>query len=253
MKNKFLIITIILIIISIPVFLQISNTVVIIDNSSNIFIIGAYVVLIVATLIFFSISIKKIESKKPTETIRIIRKSSEDENDTKSTKRVNKKDEEDARYVAKMIKEIIANLSELKDVKKITEQILKNLSKTYNIVQGVSFILDKETNSFKTSGTYAFYTNELYREFKEGEGLTGQVVKNKEFLYIDNVPDNYITILSGLGEGTPKYLILFPIIFENKVIGIIEFATFSQLPRDSEKIFNKLRTVIGEIINGLVS
>jgi len=249
MKNKFLIITIILIIISIPVFLQVSQTIVLVNSSSNVFIIGAYVVLIVAVLIFFSISIKNIENKKTTETIKIISKKTEDDGTKDSIKKINRKDEEDARYVKKMVKEVTEGISEFKGVDRITEQVLKNLAKTYNIVQGVSYLLDKKTNTFKLSSTYAYYINESYREFKEGEGLTGQVAKNKKFLYIDNVPNNYIKILSGLGEGTPKYLTLFPLIFEEKVIGVIEFATFSALPRDSETIFKNLETVIGNIIN----
>ncbi len=230
-------------------FLQVSQTVVLINNNYNIFVIGAYVVLIVAVLIFFSISIKNIESKKITETIRIISKTSDENEVGNSVKKINRKEEDDARYIKKMVKEITEGISEFKGVDKITEQVLKNLAKTHNIVQGVSFLLDKKTNTFKLSSTYAYYTNESYREFKEGEGLTGQVVKNKKILYIDNVPNNYITILSGLGEGTPKYLTLFPLIFKEKVIGVIEFATFLPLPRDSEKIFEKLETVIGNIIN----
>jgi len=249
MKNKFLIISIILIVISIPVFLQVSQTVVLINSNYNIFIIGTYITLIAIVLILFSISIKKIEAKKTTETIKIISKTAEADEEKDNANKINRKEEEDARYVKKMVKEVTEGISEFKGVDKITEQVLKNLAKTYNIVQGVSFLLDKKTNTFKLSSTYAYYTNDTYKEFKEGEGLTGQVAKNRQFLYIDNVPDNYITILSGLGEGTPKYLTLFPLIFEDKVIGVVEFATFLPLPRDSEKVFEKLKTVIGNIIN----
>ncbi len=237
MQKKFFIINLLLFIISIPVFLQLSQIVTMVGDSYNIIVIGVYIVIVLTAIVFMAVLLKKIESQKTKEIIKIIYK---DKEKTKDKQEIKKESS-----ISKTINEILEDTQTIKNANKFTEQILKNLAKVFNIVQGVTFLLDTKSNTFKTVSTYAFYSEEM-REFEVGEGLTGQVAKNKEFLCIENVPKNYITVLSGLGEGTPKYLILFPIIYDDKTIGIIEFATFDKLPKNSKKIFEKLKIAIGK-------
>jgi len=136
-----------------------------------------------------------------------------------------------------------------KELNKYCDKLLIDLSKKFNFVQGVFFSLDKKDNKFKTTGTYAFYSEEVYREFELGEGLTGQVAKEKKILIINNIPEKYITILSGLGIGTPNYLVILPIVKEETTIGLIEFATFEKVDEDLGKILMFLAAEIANHIN----
>lgn len=249
MQKKIIPLILIALLVGIPVVLQVGGILELVSSSLNIVIISGYMLLVMALFVISARIAKKIEDQKPTETVRIIHKNTNDLSASDDKKVSNKKDEETARYIAKMVKEITEGVTEAETTEKKSERILKNLANKYKAVQAVSFMLSPETETYTTSATYAFYSEETEREFKNGEGLTGQVAKNQKFLYIDNVPENYIKILSGLGNGTPKYLILFPIIHNDKTIGVVEFATFSQIPRDSEQVFEKLKDELGQLIS----
>jgi large-conductance mechanosensitive channel len=75
---------------------------------------------------------------------------------------------------------------------------------------------------------YAFYlpdSGKLSYEF--GEGLVGQSAKSGQDIIINNdVPQGYIKVISGLGEGTPNNLMIIPIKTGDTVNGILEIAGF---------------------------
>ena len=69
---------------------------------------------------------------------------------------------------------------------------------------------------------YALPYDEGTTKFKIGEGLVGRVASDKSMLYIDKLPENYMTIFSGLGSSSPSFLVLVPMIEGTKVKGVLE-------------------------------
>jgi CheY-like chemotaxis protein len=63
------------------------------------------------------------------------------------------------------------------------------------------------------------------RSFSIGEGLIGQAVRQKGLLVVADVPGEYFTIHSSLGEMRPKNLMIIPILSSDQVVGVIEFAS----------------------------
>ena len=63
------------------------------------------------------------------------------------------------------------------------------------------------------------------RSFSIGEGLIGQTVRQKDLLVLTDVPGEYFTIHSSLGEMRPKNLMIVPILFADQAVGVIEFAS----------------------------
>lgn len=59
-----------------------------------------------------------------------------------------------------------------------------------------------------------------------GEGIVGQAFLEKEVVVLTDIPKNYIKITSGLGEATPRQLIIAPLIYLDKCLGVLEVATF---------------------------
>ena len=64
--------------------------------------------------------------------------------------------------------------------------------------------------------------------YRFGEGLVGQVAKQGSGVIIDEVPDGYIKILSGLGRATPTYLMIHPLRCDESVVGVVEIASFTK-------------------------
>jgi hypothetical protein len=68
------------------------------------------------------------------------------------------------------------------------------------------------------------------------QGLLGQCVQEKHTLYIEDVPEEYATITSGLGTGNPRYLMICPIKVHEEMFGAIELLSFKPIT-DRERNF----------------
>jgi transcriptional regulator with GAF, ATPase, and Fis domain len=135
------------------------------------------------------------------------------------------------------------------DVKQFTEKILSNIANTLDIVQGLFYLRDNETGIFKPVGKYAYFSNNEPATITEGIAITGQVAKNQKILNLQSIPDNYIEIVSGMGKGSPKSLLIVPLIHKDVTIGIIELASFKPFDENIERLFDKLSTVLAKLIS----
>ena len=175
-----------------------------------------------------------LESRKPKTEVKIVYKTIDPEKEKENKKQQEKK------RLKQIIQNALQQLDNKKDIVEFSDQLFENLNKSLKIVQGMLFVWDAQKQVYKTTNLYAYYSEDTYREYKLGEGITGQVAKNKKLLYINNVPEGYITVLSGLGKGTPRYLTFLPIVEGEHTIAIIEFATFEALPEPTEEILNNI-------------
>jgi len=153
-----------------------------------------------------------------------------DENFNEQT--INENNEEIIQEALAINKKIIRN----SNPKLFYESVLQELAHRFDLVQGMLFTIDSDKETFKLKATYAYYSDREITDFKIGEGLSGQVIKDRTPLIITNIPDNYITILSGLGKSTPKILYLIPVIQDEIPIGLIELAGFNPLSDREVKV-----------------
>lgn len=128
--------------------------------------------------------------------------------------------------------------------KAASELILSCVAKVYELTQAEIFLRKSADNRDKLvlSATYAFYIpEEKVFEFEWGEGLIGQVAKAGESLYLDELPQGYITIKSGLGSATPSHLVIIP--WKNKnneTFAIIEIASFKAFSKHDIRLIEDL-------------
>ena len=151
------------------------------------------------------------------------------------------------------INKILHNIPVEQKLQTYAERFLANLSKEFEIVQGLFFVKNFSTQTFTLAGSYAFFTQNKIEDFKLGEGLTGQVAYSKRSLHVSNVPEGYITILSGLGSSSPRNLLIFPIIDNDETIVVVELASFRDFDDDSEQFFAKLAERIAPEILKLIA
>lgn len=77
------------------------------------------------------------------------------------------------------------------------------------------------------------------QSFANTESLIGQTALSNRITHLENVPDNYLNINSGLGHTPPKNLILLPIHHDGIVNGVIEIG-FLHTTADRDLEFLKL-------------
>ena len=131
------------------------------------------------------------------------------------------------------------------------DQALRSIGREMDIVQGLVFMLNKDDQLFHVTGEYAFFSEEKPQSFPIGETLSGQVAKNQKILNISDLPDGYITVLSGLGKSNPRYLIIAPFVKGNECIGIMELASFKPFGKNEELLVQRICETMTELLNEL--
>jgi len=130
------------------------------------------------------------------------------------------------------------------NTKATSELILSCVSKVYELTQAEIFLRKNDDNGDKLvlSATYAFYIpEEKVFEFEWGEGLIGQVAKAGESLYLDELPQGYISIKSGLGSATPSHLVIIPWKNNNdETFAVIEIASFKPFSKQDIRLIEDL-------------
>ncbi|NOQ23909.1 MAG: GAF domain-containing protein [Bacteroidales bacterium] len=139
------------------------------------------------------------------------------------------------------------------DIEKLSYEVISNLVKYCDANQGGLFIVnnDDENNVFiEMSAAYAFNRKKfLENKIELGVGLVGRAVQEAETIYVTDIPDNYITITSGLGDNNPKSILIVPLVINDEVYGVIEMASF----KDFEKYQIEFIEKVGENIASTLS
>jgi hypothetical protein len=126
------------------------------------------------------------------------------------------------------------------DINKWAESLLSNMATEFELVEGLFFLKNKKSEDFEPIAEYAFFSEEKPASFKTGDGLAGQAIKNRKLLILNEIPNDYIQILSGLGKSTPKNLALIPIFTDSVEIGLIEIASFQTISKAKQSFFTDL-------------
>ncbi len=132
----------------------------------------------------------------------------------------------------------IARLNEiLRDFQENEDQLYDTITayivNYLNVCQGGMFIvkneIEREDKYLELVAGYAYKDKKnISTKLTWGEGLPGRVALDRKMLILSDIPEGYSKIVSGLGESSPKSLLIVPFVFENEVKGLIELASMRE-------------------------
>ena len=139
-------------------------------------------------------------------------------------------------------------------VRELCNAILTHLIEYLHANQGGFFIVQDDEASdelYMTLEACYAWDRQKYIEQKiyRGEGLAGQAWMEKDTLYITDVPDEYVTISSGLGEANPTSILIVPLIVNDEVYGVIEVASFDEYQPHEIEFMKKIAESIASTIS----
>jgi signal transduction histidine kinase/DNA-binding response OmpR family regulator/CHASE3 domain sensor protein len=131
----------------------------------------------------------------------------------------------------------------------LSEAVLDYVALYLDASVGAMYIRD-EQGALRRSGTYGFPPDEQSgMVFRGGESLVGQAAEENRVIALADVPQDYIKINSGLGQSSPRNLLIAPFSHEGKVNGVIEVGFLHSITtRDRE-----FMTLIGEAVGASVN
>ena len=140
-------------------------------------------------------------------------------------------------------------------IEDMSYNIISNLVKYTNANQGGLFLLSDETSDERYLALMAAYAYNrrkyLEKRIELGEGLIGRCFLEAKTIFMTDLPKDYISITSGLGEDTPRCLIIVPMIVNEQVLGIIEMASFKKLEQHEIEFIEKVGENIASSISSL--
>lgn len=133
----------------------------------------------------------------------------------------------------------------------LTKTLVSTLAQFLKCYYGAIYLLDETEGEqvLKQCATYAgkgIHSKQLSP--KVGEGLIGQTFKSKKSAHLNNLPENYVKITSGLGEATPKCLFLVPLVHNERATGVIELGRFTSFTEEEISFIEKLGENIASTI-----
>ncbi len=133
------------------------------------------------------------------------------------------------------------------------DRLAAEIAKYVDLNQVALFLLHKEEGHepyLQLESCYAFNRKKFIdKKISIGEGLTGQAVRDRDKIFLTEIPEGYTSIQSGLGEGTPKCVLIMPMIVNDVVEGVLEVASFNLIEAYQIEFIQRLSENIASIVN----
>ncbi|MFD9003814.1 HAMP domain-containing protein, partial [Streptomyces sp. NPDC059582] len=151
-----------------------------------------------------------------------------------------------------------------RDLMEVADLILRELTPLVNAQYGAFYLADPEDDAgvrtavpAKGLAFIAGYGSAQGATVETGglpvHGLVRQAAREKKRILVEEAPPDYIKINSGLGEAAPTTIVIIPILFEDKLLGVVELASFSRFSDVHLAFFDQFVNTIGVAINTIIA
>jgi two-component system, chemotaxis family, sensor kinase CheA len=162
---------------------------------------------------------------------------------------------QDQNWVEAQFSKITTSFQGINDLETLSKLFINTITPLLHGNYGVFYSvvgngIDKRINALST---YAYFGEQIkVASFRLGEGLIGQCVLDHQKIIVNEIPEDYVKIHSGLGSTTPKSIHIMPIEYEGSVLAVIEIASVKQFTPIQIKLLERLLESLGLTINSVI-
>lgn len=135
----------------------------------------------------------------------------------------------------------------------LSDTVISTLVKYVKARAGGLFIMEESDGLqfLELKACYAFERKKfINKRIEIGEGIVGQTFLEGQTIYLKEVPDAYLSITSGLGETTPRSLLVIPLKVNERVEGVMELASLNEfMPHEIEFLEKLAETFASSVIS----
>jgi signal transduction histidine kinase/HAMP domain-containing protein/CheY-like chemotaxis protein len=160
------------------------------------------------------------------------------------------------------LKTNLARISSLmqgqRELATVTQLIMSELTPTVSARHGAFFLVESDADNrpreLRLIASYGYSRrDELPERFALGESLVGQAALDRSTIQVDDAPDGYIRVSSGLGAAAPASVLIMPILFEDQVLGVIELAWLRPPSEINRTFLEQLMGSLGVAVNTIIA
>lgn len=141
--------------------------------------------------------------------------------------------------------DIATQLQQADNFSELSRAVLSTLCPLLGAGHGV-FYVNEEGDGLHLLGGYGYRERkQLKQYFAIGEGLVGQCALEKAPITLLDPPADYITINSGLGESLPRVIVMLPILHKERLLGVLELASFQPFGKREMDLLDALMPSLG--------
>ena len=118
------------------------------------------------------------------------------------------------------------------DLQKLADTVLTEVAHTIDAKVGALFVMSEVEGAphLTLLATHAYTVRKnLATQFQLGEGLVGQSALEKKTILLQSAPEDYVRVVSGLGEAAPRNLCVTPIKSREEIRGVLELGTMAPM------------------------
>ncbi len=162
-------------------------------------------------------------------------------------------EEEKRAWVVNGIAQISVILRQEDNLHELYDQLIRAIVKYTEANQGGLYLVQGENEKYLELGAMYAYDKKKFIEqrIEIGQGLVGQCYLEKEKTILSEVPTSYIRITSGLGEATPRFICVVPLMVQDDVEGVLELASFAAFEDYKIEFLDKLGDAVAATLKNL--
>lgn len=164
----------------------------------------------------------------------------------------NERKDKERNWIVRGVAEISEILRMHDSIDALGDDVIKFILEKIGAIQGAFYVVNDETTPVLIEMRASFAYNRkkyLKAKFKMAEGLVGQAAAEKDTVMRTEIPDDYVTISSGiLGDQRPTCILIVPLITNEEVYGVLEFAGFRKFDPSQVKFVQELSLILARTI-----
>jgi signal transduction histidine kinase/DNA-binding response OmpR family regulator len=139
-----------------------------------------------------------------------------------------------------------------KDISTLTSSVVEHMATYTNSQVGAFYLLERDSALILKSG-YAFKLDSKNETVYLGEGIVGQCALNKKEIIVTDINDADFLISFGAGNVKPKTIVAFPVIFEDRLKGVIELGAVQEYSAQAIEFMTSVSRNIGVALNTAIN
>ncbi|MGH7438365.1 MAG: ATP-binding protein, partial [Polyangiaceae bacterium] len=137
----------------------------------------------------------------------------------------------------------------------VAQLIVSELTPLVDAQHGAFYMMDAEPDpELHLIASYGFGGRKgLQSSYRMKQTLVGQCAFEKKRILITEVPPDFIYIATGMGNASPRSVVVLPVLFEGDTKAVIELASFKVFTPNYLTFLSQLMDGIGVILNMISS